>query len=112
MVIEMVPWAEPKVGFTRDFEDHVAYLAQQASWNEGTAELPAPWHAPQQRSLQMVLATFVQTPKHYTPAPASLGAAFAIRSPFLHARVEDIKSWQAAALGAAALGVIFLIARR
>ncbi len=31
VVIEMVPWAEPKVGFTRDFEDHVAYLAQQAS---------------------------------------------------------------------------------
>jgi transposase len=31
VVIEMVPWAEPKAGFTRDFEDHVAYLAQQAS---------------------------------------------------------------------------------
>jgi transposase len=31
VVVEMVPWAEPKVGFTRDFEDHVAYLAQQAS---------------------------------------------------------------------------------
>jgi transposase len=31
VVIEMVPWAEPKAGFTRDFEDHVAYLAQQGS---------------------------------------------------------------------------------
>lgn len=31
VVIEMVPWAEPKTGFTRDFEDHVAYLAQQGS---------------------------------------------------------------------------------
>ena len=31
VVIEMVPWAEPKAGFTRDFEDHVAFLAQQAS---------------------------------------------------------------------------------
>lgn len=31
VVVEMVPWAEPKVGFTRDFEDHVAYFAQQAS---------------------------------------------------------------------------------
>lgn len=31
VVIEMVPWADPKVGFTHDFEDHVAYLAQQTS---------------------------------------------------------------------------------
>jgi transposase len=31
VVVEMVPWAESRVGFTRDFEDHVAYLAQQAS---------------------------------------------------------------------------------
>ena len=31
VVVELVPWADPKVGFTRDFEDHVAYLAQQAS---------------------------------------------------------------------------------
>ena len=28
VVVEMVPWAESKSGFTRDFEDHVAYLAQ------------------------------------------------------------------------------------
>lgn len=31
VVIEMVPWAEPKSGFTRDFENHVAYLAQEAN---------------------------------------------------------------------------------
>ena len=28
VVVEMVPWAEANSGFTRDFEDHVAYLAQ------------------------------------------------------------------------------------
>jgi transposase len=31
VVVELVPWAEPKVGFTRDFEDQVAYMAQQTS---------------------------------------------------------------------------------
>jgi transposase len=28
VTVEMVPWAEARSGFTRDFEDHVAYLAQ------------------------------------------------------------------------------------
>jgi transposase len=28
VIIEMVPWAEPYSWFTRDFEEHVAYLAQ------------------------------------------------------------------------------------
>ncbi len=27
---ELVPWAEPNIGFTRPFEDYVAYLAQRA----------------------------------------------------------------------------------
>jgi len=30
VVVEMVPWAETKSGFTRDFENHMAYLAQSA----------------------------------------------------------------------------------
>jgi len=28
VVVELVPWAEPGSWFTRDFEEHVAYLAQ------------------------------------------------------------------------------------
>lgn len=43
VVIEMVPWAEPKAGFTRDFEDHVAYLAQQASQTTVAATMRIAW---------------------------------------------------------------------
>jgi len=30
VTVELVPWAEPQSWFTRDFESHVAYLAQRA----------------------------------------------------------------------------------
>jgi transposase len=43
VVIEMVPWAEPKAGFTRDFEDHVAYLAQQASQTTVATTMRIAW---------------------------------------------------------------------
>ena len=43
VVIEMVPWAEPKAGFTRDFEDHVAYLAQQTSQTTVAKTMRVAW---------------------------------------------------------------------
>jgi transposase len=43
VVIEMVPWAEPKAGFTRDFEDHVGYLAQEANQTTVAGTMRVAW---------------------------------------------------------------------
>ena len=45
VVIEMGPLVEPKAGFTRDFEDHVAYPAQQASQTTVAATMRIAWRA-------------------------------------------------------------------
>jgi transposase len=43
VVIEMVPWAKPKAGFTRDFEEHVSYSAQQANQTTVAATMRIAW---------------------------------------------------------------------
>ena len=43
VVVELVPWAEPRGGFTRDFDDHVAYLAQQASQTTVAKTMRVAW---------------------------------------------------------------------
>ncbi len=61
VVIEMVPWAEPKVGFTRDFEDHVAYLAQQASQTMVAETMRIAW-----RTVGAIIQRVV--PRHRDPS--------------------------------------------
>jgi len=43
VVVEMVPWAEPRSGFTRDFEDHVGYLAQTTDQSTVSRNMRIAW---------------------------------------------------------------------
>ena len=43
VVVEMVPWAESRSGFTRDFEDHVGYLAQTTDQSTVSRNMRIAW---------------------------------------------------------------------
>jgi transposase len=43
VVVEMVPWAEVNSGFSRDFEDHVAYLAQVTDQSTVSRNMRIAW---------------------------------------------------------------------
>lgn len=43
VVVEMVPWADSRSGFTLDFEDHVAYLAQITDRSTVAATMRVAW---------------------------------------------------------------------
>lgn len=44
VVVEMVPWAESASGFTRDFEEHTAYLAQGTDRTTVASTMRIAWH--------------------------------------------------------------------
>jgi hypothetical protein len=54
----------------------------------------------------MIVATTLRTSD--SCVPESLEAAFFVQAPFLQAKAEGIKSWQAAALSVVALSLIYL----